>query len=102
MKNNATTKVISTFLIILWIYAAGSKLLVFNNFAHQRARQPLPTWSVPILQWLIPTIELIVIALLSSSKTLAQGFKRSFFLLAPFTLYVGFGLAHIYHKPQCS
>jgi len=102
MKKQWAIKIISMLLIILWVYAAGSKLIVYHVFAFQLARQPLPSWSKPILQWTLPAVELLTVALLSFPKTLNQGFMLSFLLLAAFTLYVGFGLAHVYSKVPCS
>ena len=89
-------------LILLWVYAAMSKLMVFNVFAYQLAKQPLPSWSIPILQWAIPAVELLAVVLLSFPKSLKQGFMLSFLLMVAFTLYVGFGLAHVYSKVPCS
>jgi len=102
MKKQQTIKTISMLLILLWVYAAVSKLIVFNVFAYQLAKQPLPSWSIPILQWFIPAVELLAVALLSFPKSLKLGFLLSFLLLLAFTLYVGFGLARVYSKIPCS
>ena len=102
MKKQWTIKIISMLLITLWVYAAMSKLTTYDVFAYQLAKQPLPSWSIPIIQWLLPAVELLVMALLCFQKTLKWGFLLSFMLLAVFTLYVGFGLAHIYSKVPCS
>lgn len=102
MKKEWIIQIIGALLIILWIYAAGSKLANYNIFAYQLARQPLPSWSIPIIQWLLPAFEIFTVVLLCFHGTLSRGFLLSFILMAVFTLYVGFGLAHVYNKVPCS
>ena len=89
-------------LIVLWIYAAGSKLWSYTAFKVQLSRQPLPEWSMPILQWLIPMLELGAVALLCFQRTFRKGLFLSFLLMSLFAFYVGFGLAHVYDKVPCS
>lgn len=94
--------IISALLMVLWIYAAVSKLLDYETFQSQLARQPLPAWSMGILAWVLPMIELLTAAALYFQRTRPLGIILSFILMTCFTLYVGFGLAHIYRKVPCS
>lgn len=89
-------------LIVLWIYAAGSKLWFYSVFQFQLSRQPLPAWSIPILSWLLPVIELVTVALLCFQRTLRKGFILSFYLMCAFTFYVDLGLIHLFNKVPCS
>jgi len=102
MKKDYYIQLCRYLLIVLWIYAAGSKLWFYTEFKIQLSRQPLPEWSMPLLQWLIPMLELGAVALLSFQRTLSKGFLSSFILMFLFTCYVGFGLAHVYDKVPCS
>lgn len=102
MKRTFIIQGLSCLLIILWIYAAGSKLWDFNLFASQLSRQPLPQWSGPIVQWLLPLIELTAAFLFFFSRAIRIGFLLSIILMSAFTLYVGFGLAHVYDQVPCS
>ena len=89
-------------LIVLWIYAAGSKLWFYTAFKIQLSRQLLPQRSIPVLQWLIPAIEITAVVLLSFQRTLGKGFLLTFLLMLTFTVYIGLGLAHVYDKVPCS
>ncbi|ANI89389.1 hypothetical protein A9P82_08840 [Arachidicoccus ginsenosidimutans] len=102
MKKQQFITFISALLIILWVYAAGSKLWFYAAFKTQLARQPLPGWSIPVLSWLLPLVELIAVALLSFQKTLRIGLLLSFLLLLAFAVYVGLGLAHVFNKVPCN
>lgn len=102
MKRSTIVAGLSYLLIILWIYAAGSKLWSFNAFGDQLGLQPIPAWSVPIIKWLLPFMEFGIAALLCFRKTILTGFLCSLVLLVIFTLYIGFGLAHVYGKIPCS
>jgi hypothetical protein len=102
MKKQQVIKLIAGLLIILWIYAAGSKLWFYPAFKIQLNRQPLPHWSIPILAWALPLVELIAVVLLSFQRTLGNGFFLSFLLMFAFTVYIGLGLAHVYDKVPCS
>lgn len=102
MKRNILISILCTLLIVFWVYAAGSKLWYYTAFKIQLSRQPLPEWSMPVLQWLIPMLELLTVALLCFQRTLGKGFLLSFLLMLAFTAYVGLGLAHVYDKVPCS
>ena len=89
-------------LIVLWIYAAGSKLLEYNSFRHQLTLQHFPIKIEGILVWLLPAIELITALLLTSIKTVITGLYASAVLLVMFTGYIAFILTGIYPNAPCS
>lgn len=102
MKKQQIITIITILLIMLWVYAAGSKLWFYAAFKLQLARQLLPHWSIAILAWALPLVELITAALLSFPKTLRKGLLLSALLLLAFTIYVGLALAHIFNNVPCS
>lgn len=94
--------ILASALIIMWVYAAGSKLSEFGLFMAQLKRQPLPEWSLSLLQVGIPAVELLTVLLLCFKRTLMSGFRLSVFLLTSFTIYIGFGLVDVYGSIPCS
>jgi len=89
-------------LIILWIYAAGSKILEYNSFIHQLTLQHFPFKIENTMAWLLPSIEIFAAILLTIPKTIRYGLYTSATLLTLFTLYITFILTGIHHKAPCS
>jgi len=76
--------IISALLILLFVYAAVSKLLDYQKFRVQLGQSPLLTAFAGWMAWIVPAIEIIVSLLLAFSNT------RLFALYASFTLMVMF------------
>lgn len=93
---------ISGILIILWMYAAVSKLTNLNQFSHALMTQVFPKWVGKILLYVLPLTELILVGLLIYSRTRLFGMYASLFLLFAFTLYVGGAVFHIYDRHPCA
>ncbi|AZI26686.1 hypothetical protein EA772_15535 [Pedobacter sp. G11] len=89
-------------LIILWIYAAGSKLLEYNSFKHQLTLQHFPFKIENTMAWLLPSIEILAAILLTIPRTIRYGLYTSVILLTLFTLYIIFILTGIHNKAPCS
>lgn len=89
------------FLILLFGYAALSKLLDYNNFVVQLSKSPLVKGSAQWIGWAVPTIELIACILLISPKWRSMGLCLSFILMLAFTLYIAGILTFIKELP-CS
>lgn len=102
MKRCSSISIICTLLIILWVYAAMVKLIHYRVFTDQLQRQPFPSWSVHILAWVLPLLELSAAGLLCYGKSLRSGLLLSAVLLFAFTIYVALGLAHVYAHVPCS
>lgn len=102
MKKGNLLPIISGLLILLWIYAAGSKLAQYKVFMSQLARQPLPHWSIPILAWALPLVEIIIALFLCFQRTNKTGFIFSSLLMTAFTLYVLLALSGIFGQIPCS
>lgn len=89
-------------LIILWIYAAGSKLLEYNSFKHQLTLQHFPGSTESTMSWLLPAIEILAATLLTIPRTIHYGLYLSAILMTIFTLYIAFILTGINNKAPCS
>lgn len=102
MKRENIILICSSLLIILWIYAAGSKLTSYDNFLFSLNRQPLPHWSIPFIAIAIPAIELVTVGLLALDKGRTLGFLLSLLLMTSFTLYVALALTGAFGEIPCS
>ena len=94
--------IISVLLIILWIYAAVSKLADYDLFIDQLKHQPLPAWAPLLLSWGLPVAEITTALLLCFEKTRCYGIAVSCIMLASFTLYTGLALSGAYGSIACS
>ncbi|AYD48462.1 MauE/DoxX family redox-associated membrane protein [Arachidicoccus soli] len=102
MKKRQVITLLSTLLIPLWIYAAGSKLTEYTIFKDQLARQPLPSWSISILAWALPSVEIITALLLYFQRTNKMGCILSSVLMTAFTVYVLLALSGAFGDIPCS
>ena len=89
-------------LVLLWIYAALSKLIDWDHFQWEMRNQALPTIVQTTLIYLLPPAEILVAALLIFQRTVAFGLYASTVLLALFTGYVALTLAHFFEYVPCS
>ena len=89
-------------LILLWVYAAFSKLMEFENFKKQLYNQTFSSPLPEILVWLIPVIEIITAILLAFSKTRLTGLLFSVLLMGIFTTYTLLVLTGYYDRVPCS
>lgn len=101
MKKNIPTALISTLLILLWIYAAVSKLLDYSNFHVQLLDSPYTTRWANMLVWLLPISEIAIAVLLLRRTTRLLGMYSSFFLMLAFTVYI-YILLHFGTYQACS
>lgn len=86
-KNNVV-EVICLLYILLFVYAAVSKLLDFENFQVQLGQSPLLSAFASWISWLVPTIELLIAALLLIYKFRTIGLYAAFTLMFMFTVYI--------------
>lgn len=80
--------VTSYFFILLFCYAAISKVFDFENFQVQLAQSPLTNPYSPAISYVVIALELIIVFLLSSSKLRLLGLHASFTLMVFFTVYI--------------
>jgi hypothetical protein len=91
----------SSLFILLFAYAAASKLIDYQNFHFQLGRSPFISWAAGILAWSVPGIEIAVVFLLLFEKTKLLGLYASVFLMSMFSAYIFFMTHYSYFTP-CS
>ena len=74
--------------ILLFVYAAVSKLLDFENFRVQLARSPLLSAYAGLIAPAVIALELLLALLLCSIATRLTGLYGSFFLMVAFTVSI--------------
>ena len=80
--------IISCLFILLWVYAAVSKLIDREMFRLQIGQSPLLTSIATPVSYLVPSIEIVVTLALLFDRTRTAGLYASFALMALFTLYI--------------
>lgn len=95
---------ISIFLIIFWLFVGLEKAWSWQNFRISLQQQPLPDWSIGIIFWLIPLVEILTGILLAfrNNKLRRLGYSGSILLLSAFTIFIGLGVAGVYEKRPCT
>lgn len=76
--------------ILLFMYTGVSKLLEYDKFVFQMRLAPLSlmySWA-PIIAWVVPTVELILVVLLYLDRTRLLGMVGSFLLMMSFQGYI--------------
>lgn len=81
-------EVISFLYILLFVYAAISKLLDFENFQVQLGQSPLVSSFAGIVSWVVPITELLIAGLLLFSSTRFLAMWAAFSLMTIFTAYI--------------
>lgn len=101
---NIIGKSISIFLIIFWLFVGLEKAWSWQNFRISLQQQPLPDWSIGIIFWLVPLLEILTGILLAfrSNKMQRLGYWGSILLLSAFTIFIGLGVAGVYEKRPCT
>ncbi len=84
----AITDIIACLFILLFIYAALSKLLDYQKFQVQVGQSPLLTPFRGLVVWAIPAIEILIAGLLAFQRTRLAGLYASHGLMALFTAYI--------------
>jgi putative oxidoreductase len=99
---NILIEVLSSLVMLLFLYAAISKLLSFYEFKQQMYKQPFNRAMVPLLIYGLPTMEILVALFLISDRTRKVGFIGSLLLLASFTIYIILIKAKAFSHIPCS
>lgn len=79
---------ISSLLILLFVYAAVSKLITFHEFRVTMGQSPLLTTYASWLAWVVPIVEIMISILLVTSRFRLLGLYLSFSLMVLFTAYI--------------
>ena len=102
MKRKIIIEIISSLLILLFLYASVSKWLAFKLFIGEMNNQPFPNWMTPYLVWSIPFLEVLIVIGLIFEKTRLLAFYASMFLMLAFTIYTVAILLHAFKYIPCS
>ncbi|WP_323028181.1 MauE/DoxX family redox-associated membrane protein [Gelidibacter japonicus] len=92
---------VSLLFILLFVYAAVSKLLDFETFQIQLGQTTLLRPVADWLPWAVVVTELLVASLLCFVKTRLLGLYMSLFLMILFTVYIVIILSFVANVP-CS
>jgi uncharacterized membrane protein YphA (DoxX/SURF4 family) len=93
--------VISFAFIFLWIYAASSKIIEYDEFVSQIGQSPLVTDYREALAWAVPAIEICIALMLMTDTFRVAGLHASFSLMLLFTGYVAI-IMTAYEDIPCS
>jgi uncharacterized membrane protein YphA (DoxX/SURF4 family) len=74
--------------VLLFLYAATSKLIEYDKFQLQISKSPIITDYAHILVWMVPALEIIISIMLLIERTKMIGFFASFTLMTVFTIYI--------------
>jgi len=85
---NAIVVVVSYLFIILFVYAAVSKFLDYENFQVQLGQSPLLSAYAGFVVWMIPSLELVIAALLTIKQFRVIGLYASLGLMVLFSSYI--------------
>lgn len=92
---------ISSILILLFLYAATSKLLEYEKFLAQTRQSSLLSPYAELIVIFVPVLELLACVLLSTRKTRLAGLALSFILMCLFSAYI-YIVLHFEQNIPCS
>lgn len=101
MRKTLLTEIMSALLILLFMYAAVSKLVDYDTFRQQLGKSPFIHSFAGITAWALPLGEIILSIALIFKATRLAGLYASLFLMTMFTAYIYTMLAFSYTIP-CS
>jgi hypothetical protein len=87
-KHEIIVEFIVFLFVLLFLYAAGSKLTEYNNFVGQMGKSPMLTDFAPVLAWAVPAGEIVISIMLIVPKTKLIGMYAAFGLMVSFTFYI--------------
>ena len=94
-------EIISFLLVLLFMYAAVSKLLDYQVFKTQLSKSPFISSFANLVSWSLPVGEIIVGLTLTYRRTRLFGLYCSLFLMTMFTAYI-FAMLHYSYYIPCS
>ncbi|PTT04260.1 hypothetical protein DBR11_00055 [Pedobacter sp. HMWF019] len=100
MKKDITIDVISYAIILLFVYAALSKLFMYNIYVYDLNRSPFIAPYASLLSLTLPVTELSIAALLLFERTRLYGLYGATILMILFTIYVGAILGFVPNKDK--
>lgn len=90
-------------MLILLLFVTGlGKVFNHATFVSQLNKQPLPAWSTPILSYLLPVLELGVVAFMCIPKLRFWGLGFALLLMIAYTIYAYLAYIEIYGYVPCA
>ncbi|MCR8556929.1 hypothetical protein KXD93_04720 [Mucilaginibacter sp. BJC16-A38] len=80
--------VVTVLFVMLFIYAASSKLWDYQTFVIQLQKSPILTTIATWVAWLVPTIEFGIAVLLISERTQLRALYAAFTIMVAFSAYI--------------
>ena len=74
--------------VLLFVYAAASKVLDFENFRAQLGQSPLLSAFADSVALLVPALEFAIVGLLIFPKYRTQGLYAAYFMMVSFSAYI--------------
>jgi uncharacterized membrane protein YphA (DoxX/SURF4 family) len=81
-------EIISALFVVLFVYAAVTKLIDYDKFRLQLGQSPVLTAFAGTIVWLVPAIEIVIAMLLMTKRFRLAGFYAAFSLMVMFTAYI--------------
>lgn len=96
-----TIEIVCAGYILLFVYAATTKLLDYENFQVQLGQSPLVSTFAGWLSWLVPLTELVLAGMLAFARTRNIALYGSYILMVMFSAYIFIMLNYASYVP-CS
>ena len=100
-RTKILTEIIAGLFILLFLYTALSKLSDMSRMELSIAKSPIIGDSANMVAWTVPTVEIMISALLFIPRFRYHGLVASFILMLVFTIYVA-GILAFADRLPCS
>lgn len=87
-RKSTLVDIICYLFVLLFLYAATSKLIEYDKFQLQISKSPIITDYAHILVWMVPALEIIISIMLLVERTKMLGLYAAFGLMLMFTVYI--------------
>ncbi|MCG8321171.1 MAG: hypothetical protein MI921_16830, partial [Cytophagales bacterium] len=87
-KKKIALEIICFLFILLFTYAAVTKLMDYQKFTVQIGQSPLLTDFAGVLAWAVPGVELLIAGMLAITRLRLIGLYAAFSLMVMFTAYI--------------
>nr|WP_295865467.1 MauE/DoxX family redox-associated membrane protein [uncultured Chitinophaga sp.] len=102
MKKKLLVEIAVIAYILLFSYAAASKLLDMELFVFHLQRQAFSPSLIPVLSWGVPLSELVIVLMLVLPRFRVVGLISATVLMLVFTVYVMIAVLGLFRNVPCS
>ena len=100
-KKAIAIEIICFLFILLFTYAAVTKLMDYQKFTVQIGQSPMLTNYAGLLAWLVPISELVIAGMLAITRLRLAGLYAAFAVMVMFTAYI-VAILQFSEKVPCS